>query len=106
MTTPKTGAELRKILSSRKLERVVVLGANGTMGYGSAALFTTAVPEVILLARTKAKAEVGLADAFKQAAFEFVLECSYLLTDGRLGNEISFGGKRKALEIDEVAIHF
>ena len=66
MTTPKTGAELRKILSSRKLERVVVLGANGTMGYGSAALFTTAVPEVILLARTKAKADEGLAAAIKQ----------------------------------------
>ena len=57
MTTRKTAAEIRQILASRKLERVVVLGANGTMGYGSAALFTTAVPEVILLARTKAKAE-------------------------------------------------
>ncbi len=66
MTIPKTAAALRQILSSRKLERVVVLGANGTMGYGSAALFTTAVPEVILLARTKAKAEEGLAAAIKQ----------------------------------------
>jgi len=66
MTTPKTAADLRKILASRKLERVVVLGANGTMGYGSAALFTTAVPEVTLLARTKAKADEGLAAAIKQ----------------------------------------
>jgi len=66
MTTPKTAAELRQLLAGRKLERVVVLGANGTMGYGSAALFTTAVPEVILLARTKAKAEEGLAAAIKQ----------------------------------------
>ena len=66
MTTPKTAAQLRQILASRKLERVVVLGANGTMGYGSAALFTTAVPEVILLARTKAKADEGLAAAIKQ----------------------------------------
>jgi 3-hydroxyacyl-CoA dehydrogenase len=66
MTTPKTAAQLRQILASRKIERVVVLGANGTMGYGSAALFTTAVPEVVLLARTKAKADEGLAAAIKQ----------------------------------------
>lgn len=66
MTTQKTAAEVRRILASRKLERVVVLGANGTMGYGSAALFTTAVPEVVMLARTKAKADEGLAAAIKQ----------------------------------------
>ena len=64
--SPMSAAEKRKILASRKLERVVVLGANGTMGYGSAALFTTAVPEVTFLARTKAKAEEGLAAAIKQ----------------------------------------
>jgi 3-hydroxyacyl-CoA dehydrogenase len=61
-----TGAEARKILASRKIERVVVLGANGTMGYGSAALFTQAVPEVTFLARTKGKAEEGLGAAIKQ----------------------------------------
>lgn len=66
MTTPKTAADVRRILASRKIERVVVLGANGTMGYGSAALFTTAVPEVVMLARTKAKADEGLAAAIKQ----------------------------------------
>ncbi len=44
----------------------MVLGANGTMGYGSAALFTQAVPKVTFLARTKAKAEEGLAAAIKQ----------------------------------------
>ena len=64
--TPKTAAEMRQILASRKIERVVVLGANGTMGFGSAALFTTAVPEVTFLARTKEKAEEGLAAAIKQ----------------------------------------
>jgi len=64
--TPQTAAEMRKILASRKIERVVVLGANGTMGFGSAALFTTAVPEVTFLARTKEKAEEGLAAAIKQ----------------------------------------
>jgi 3-hydroxyacyl-CoA dehydrogenase len=36
------------------------------MGYGSAALFTQAVPKVTFLARTKAKAEEGLAAAIKQ----------------------------------------
>jgi 3-hydroxyacyl-CoA dehydrogenase len=58
--------QVRALLASRKIERVVVLGANGTMGYGSAALFTQAVPQVTLLARTKAKAEEGLAAAIKQ----------------------------------------
>ncbi len=58
--------QLRALLGSRKIERVVVLGANGTMGYGSAALFTQAVPQVTFLARTKAKADEGLAAAIKQ----------------------------------------
>jgi 3-hydroxyacyl-CoA dehydrogenase len=57
---------VRKILASRNIERVVVLGANGTMGYGSAALFTQAVPHVTFLARTKDKADEGLAAAIKQ----------------------------------------
>jgi len=61
-----TPAQLRKLAKSRKLEKVVVLGANGTMGYGSAALFTQAVPEVTFLARTKVKAEEGLGAAVKQ----------------------------------------
>src|SRR5215470_12160490 len=61
-----SAAEIRRLLASRKLERVVVIGANGTMGYGSAALFTQAVPEVIFLARTKAKAEEGLGEAIRQ----------------------------------------
>ena len=59
-------AELQAALKTRKIEHVVVLGANGTMGYGSAALFTTAVPRVTLLARTREKAEEGLAAAIKQ----------------------------------------
>lgn len=56
----------RALLSSRKIERVVVLGANGTMGYGSAALFTRAVPRVCFLARSREKAEQGLAAAVRQ----------------------------------------
>ncbi len=61
-----SAARTRELLGSRKLERVVVLGANGTMGYGSAALFTQAVPQVTFLARTREKAEEGLAAAIKQ----------------------------------------
>ena len=63
---PLSPAQLRALLKSRSIERVVVLGANGTMGYGSAALFTQAVPHVTFLARTKAKAEEGLGAAVKQ----------------------------------------
>src|SRR5215475_8126562 len=53
-------AELNDLLGSRKIEHVAVLGANGAMGYGSAALFTTVVPKVTFLARTKTKADHGL----------------------------------------------
>ncbi len=59
-------AQVRELIASRSIERVVVLGANGTMGYGSAALFTQAVPQVVLLARSKAKAEEGLGAAIRQ----------------------------------------
>ena len=59
-------AQVRKLLASRNIERVVVLGANGTMGFGSAALFTQAVPHVTFLARTRAKAEEGIASAVSQ----------------------------------------
>ena len=61
-----SAAEVRRLVTSRKIENVVVLGANGTMGYGSAALFTQAVPQVTFLARTREKAEEGLAAAIKQ----------------------------------------
>ncbi len=60
---PLSPAQIRELVRSRPLEHVVVLGANGTMGYGSAALFTQAVPRVSFLARTRAKAEEGLAAA-------------------------------------------
>ncbi|MEM7408728.1 MAG: 3-hydroxyacyl-CoA dehydrogenase family protein [Myxococcota bacterium] len=65
-SSTQSGAEVRRLLASRKLERVVVLGANGTMGYGSAALFTQAVAEVTFLARTKEKAQEGLDAAIGQ----------------------------------------
>jgi 3-hydroxyacyl-CoA dehydrogenase len=44
---------------------VVVLGANGTMGYGSGSLFTNAVSRVTFMARTKEKADQGLAAAIR-----------------------------------------
>ena len=71
MSTPKTAAEMRQILASRKIERVAVLGANGTMGFGSAALFTTAVPEVTFLARTKEKAEEFAKEWAKDEEIEY-----------------------------------
>src|SRR5262245_49174974 len=63
---PPTPSPLRRLATSRPLEHVVVLGANGTMGYGSAALFTQAIPRVTLLARTREKAAEGLTAAIKQ----------------------------------------
>ena len=65
-TTPLGVAQLRELLAHRTIEHIVVLGANGTMGYGSGALFTSAVPHVTFLARTKEKAEEGLAGAISQ----------------------------------------
>lgn len=60
------GQALHQALKNRSIERVVVLGANGTMGYGSAALFTQAIPEVVFLARSREKAEEGLEGAISQ----------------------------------------
>lgn len=54
------------LLGSRPLEHVVVVGANGTMGYGSGALFTRAVPRVTFLARSREKAQGGLEAAMRQ----------------------------------------
>ncbi|TFG86062.1 MAG: 3-hydroxyacyl-CoA dehydrogenase family protein [Chromatiales bacterium] len=55
----------REILASRKIDHVVVLGANGAMGYGSGALFTRVVPKVTFLARSREKAEQGLQAAMQ-----------------------------------------
>jgi 3-hydroxyacyl-CoA dehydrogenase len=53
-------AETSDLLGSRRVDHVVVLGANGAMGYGSGALFTSAVPRVTFLARGRDKAAQGL----------------------------------------------
>ncbi len=51
---------------SRSIKHVVVLGANGSMGYGCAALFSRAVPRVTMLARNRDKAAAGLTAAIAQ----------------------------------------
>lgn len=43
--------------TDRRLNHVVILGANGVMGYASAALFAQSVGRVTLLARSSAKAD-------------------------------------------------
>ncbi|MFW5920316.1 MAG: 3-hydroxyacyl-CoA dehydrogenase family protein, partial [Polyangiales bacterium] len=60
---PPLRRELSDILSQRAIRNVVVLGANGTMGLGSGALFTSTADKVTFLARTKDKAEQGLQQA-------------------------------------------
>ena len=62
-STPKLSLDAHP--GARPIRHVVVLGANGTMGFGSAALFTTAVEKVTFLARTTEKAEGGLAAAIR-----------------------------------------
>ena len=64
-TTSAASGKSADLLASREIKHVVVLGANGAMGLGSGALFTTAVPRVTFLARTKEKADGGLAAAVK-----------------------------------------
>ncbi len=58
--TQRSGAD-----TARRIDHVVVIGANGAMGYGGAALFTTAVGKVTMLARTRDKARQGLEAAVK-----------------------------------------
>ena len=67
-----TPAQTRRLAASRRLEHVVVLGANGTMGYGAGALFTQAIPRVTFLARSRDKAQEGLQAAIKQVRSETV----------------------------------
>ena len=64
-STAGSSAKSSDLLNSRTIKHVVVLGANGAMGLGSGALFTSDVPRVTFLARTKEKAEGGLAAATK-----------------------------------------
>src|SRR5580658_610389 len=58
--TVRNRTAVNDILASRRIDHVVILGANGAMGYGSGALFTSAVPRVTFLARARDKADAGL----------------------------------------------
>src|SRR5580658_10181089 len=60
MKAARSRAEMNDLLGSRRIDHVVVLGANGAMGFGSGALFTSAGPRVTFLARARDKAEQGL----------------------------------------------
>jgi 3-hydroxyacyl-CoA dehydrogenase len=50
---------MNALVETRPLRKVVVLGANGTMGFRSGALFASAGLPVTFLARDREKAEVG-----------------------------------------------
>jgi 3-hydroxyacyl-CoA dehydrogenase len=65
MKAARSRAELNDLLGSRRVDHVVVLGANGAMGYGSGALFTSTVARVTFLARARDKAQQGLDAAIK-----------------------------------------
>jgi 3-hydroxyacyl-CoA dehydrogenase len=56
------------------IDKVVILGANGTMGSGAAAMFAAGGCEVTMLARDLAKAREGLADAQSVARAEAVAD--------------------------------
>ena len=58
-------ADMNDLLGSRRVDHVAVLGANGAMGYGSGALFTSAGPHVTFLARGRDKAQQGLRAAIQ-----------------------------------------
>ena len=49
------------------IQRVVILGANGTMGAGSAEVFAAGGCDVVLLARSTEKAREGLVGAQNMA---------------------------------------
>lgn len=63
--TDNSHLDVEAVLNSRPLKRVVVLGANGTMGFQSGALFAGAGLEVVFLARSRDKAEEGREGAEK-----------------------------------------
>jgi 3-hydroxyacyl-CoA dehydrogenase len=68
---------IAELLEARPLRRVVVLGANGTMGYQSGALFAAAGVKVTFLARTAEKAQggrEGAAKAVRSAAIKELID--------------------------------
>ena len=65
---------MRKFSLADKIQRVVILGANGTMGAGAAEVFAGAGFRVVMLARERDKAEAGLNAAQNAARAEAVAE--------------------------------
>lgn len=61
VTTPTSHAETKTDRSAHRLRKVVVLGANGAMGAGSATMFAGGGCEVTLVARDLGKVEGALA---------------------------------------------
>jgi 3-hydroxyacyl-CoA dehydrogenase len=59
----------------RTIEKVVILGANGAMGSGSAAVFAGAGIPTVILARTTEKAELGKARADQLAKRTLPIAC-------------------------------
>ena len=82
-TTSAASGKSADLLASREIKHVVVLGANGAMGLGSGALFTTAVPRVTFLARTKEKAPVPRLKQFDSWNHIFPVSCRCLISRSR-----------------------
>jgi 3-hydroxyacyl-CoA dehydrogenase len=58
----------------KDVQKVVILGANGAMGAGTGQVFAQAGIPTVLLARTRDKAQAGLAKAVKRAKNEALAE--------------------------------
>ena len=94
---------VENILNSRPLKRVVVLGANGTMGFQSGALFAGAGLEVVFLARTRDKAEDGRRGAEKAVRASAV---SKKITVGSYSEDLAAAVKDADLVFEAVAENF
>jgi 3-hydroxyacyl-CoA dehydrogenase len=81
---------MRKFCLADKIQRVVILGANGTMGAGAGEVFAGAGFRVVMLARERDKAEAGLDAARNAARAEAVAERMEIGTyDNDLGRTIA-----------------
>ncbi len=101
--TPEKAQAGEDILKKRTIRRVVVLGANGNMGYGSGALFTSAGLEVVFLARTREKAQQGLKSAIRMVRSATVGE---LVTVGSYDEDLQSALADADLIFEAVAENF
>lgn len=84
----------------RDIKRIAVLGANGTMGAGASALFAGRGFEVAMLARTREKAEQGLAAAQQAVRSEAI---SKLVTCGSYESDLQAQVSRADLVLEAVS---